>query len=246
MDTQGGGSEHKTAHPGPILPSNIATFSAKPRPRADDEPGVQHEHVDDDGRASRSGELASGRMVSARRAIALMVLVMAAVAVLVPLPLHRPAWIEAEAVLGVWWAIWAVVLAWMLYVGVGLRDDLATGAEDGEGWWYHLHRLDLSWFAQADWLGVETGGVWMAILVLLLLGVFMLIGVLLVDVVLPLLVPLGYAVVLWMLRRVVQHDQHHHEGRSRNLARSLGLGVWWASVYSAPLALAVVLVHVLF
>jgi hypothetical protein len=232
MDAPGGGSQHTTAHPVAVLPSNVETFSAGARPANHDSKGEQAQ---------------TGRHVlSATRVVALLVLGLAAVAVLVPLPLHRPAWIETEVVLLVWWALWAVVLSWMLYLGIGLHDDLAvptgTNADEGDHWWHHLGGLDLGHFGPGDWLGFEEGGAALAIVVLLLLGVFILIGVVLMEVVLPLLVPLGYAVLFWMLRRVL----HHHPVCRRSIARSIGTGVWWASVYSAPLALAVVVVHALF
>jgi hypothetical protein len=184
-------------------------------------------------------------MLSAKRVIALLVVGLAAVALLVPLQLHRPAWIEAEAVLGVWWTLWTVLLTWLLFVGVGLHDDLTvspgTTADDGARWWHSIGWLDPGQLGEVEWLGADALGCLMPLVVLLLLGVFILLAVMLTEVVFPLVVPLGYAVVLWMLTRVL----HHHPACHRNLARSLGLGVWWASVYTAPLALAVVAMHVL-
>ena len=47
----------------------------------------------------------------------------ALVALLLPLSLQLPRWLEAEAVLLVWWALFAITLTTLLYRGWRLKDD---------------------------------------------------------------------------------------------------------------------------
>lgn len=58
---------------------------------------------------------------------------MGAAALAVPWLLHFPKWIEAEAVIAIWWTMWCIILTLLLYRGWRLSDDhvLAKRARPG-------------------------------------------------------------------------------------------------------------------
>jgi hypothetical protein len=131
----------------------------------------------------------------------------------------------------------------MLYAGVGLRNDW-TARQDQPGesrshWWHHVGGLDFGSpsLDQADDLfGCLTIIAAIALLGLLILGVWILL-----EVVFPLIIPVGYALMLLLLTRVV-----HRYGNCRgNLLRAIALGSGWASLYTLPLALAIAFVRLI-
>jgi hypothetical protein len=67
--------------------------------------------------------LAASPMVSGSVTAVVVVASLAASAVLVPVSVKLPRWIEAEIVLAIWWVIVGVALAVILYRGFRLRDD---------------------------------------------------------------------------------------------------------------------------
>src|SRR5262245_36989122 len=61
--------------------------------------------------------------VSGVRSFFALLLCMGVTALVVPMALKLPAWIEAETVIGVWWAIWCVALTLFLYNGWLVTHD---------------------------------------------------------------------------------------------------------------------------
>jgi hypothetical protein len=195
------------------------------------------------GEQTGADAVAGRRGVSASRAIVVLLVVLALAAVLVPLPMHRPVWVEAEAVLAAWWLVWAAVLSSMLYAGIGVRNDWSPRTrqsnEHREGIAHFLSNLDLPDFdlgGSSEMDGCVSAIVAIALVGLLILGVWILL-----EVVFPLVIPLGYGLMLLLLSRVV----HRHESCRGQPLRAMAFGMGWASVYTLPLVLGVALVHLL-
>ena len=166
--------------------------------------------------------------------VAAVLVVLGVIAVVLPWPLQRPMWIKAEVVLVAWWAVWATVLSSMLYRGVSLRRHPTYPAEDstrnGSSQW----SVGLEGANFGDY-GDGAHVIAALVALIALLWVIWLV----VDVIAPLLVPVGYAIVWWMLARVLRSS----ERCKGHLLRSLARGVVWASAYTLPLAIGVALVH---
>jgi hypothetical protein len=178
--------------------------------------------------------------VSASRAILVLLTLLALAAFLVPLPMHRPAWIEAEAVVVVWWLVWAGALSWLLYTGVGLRDDFrVNGSDDNSGpWWRHMSHLD---FGNLDVGGMDESGCVTMLVGIVLVGLLILVGWILLEVIFPLVIPLTYGVMLLLLTRVV----HRHASCRGQLLKAMAFGAGWASLYTLPLVMGVAVVHLI-
>ena len=168
-------------------------------------------------------------------------------AVLIPVVVRLPVWIDFEIVLGVWWLVWFAVLARLLYTGQRVTDDHAPQSPRS---WLGARRPTLPGASRGGggWFGGPGGG-WdfpldtegFAIGCLIVVGVVLLIGGFwfLIEVAIPLVWFLLYLTVRGMLAMVI-NDRHHCHGR---LGRSLGWALVWASAYTAPLALAVWFIH---
>jgi hypothetical protein len=160
--------------------------------------------------------------------------------------MHLQPWIRFELVMVVWWLIWAAALARVLYQGVRVSDDMVQhrprswfgGGQrkrSGSGRWY-------DWLAIGDLgpVGEIEGCAW-AIAIVLAVVVIVLLAWLLVEVIVPLLAFLFYAMIRGMLARVA-NDDHGCTGRWQRAALWGGL---WATVYTAPLALLVWVIHLI-
>lgn len=162
-------------------------------------------------------------------------------AVLIPLVLRLPRWIEFEIVVGVWWVIWFAVLATILYRGQRVTDDHQFGqprkwfSSDASGQPARSGDPNAAW-----WDGFFWGWFWDDA-VLVVLGLIVLLGLiwLLVEIAVPILLFMLYFLARGMLARVV-NDRHRCKG---NVPRALGWGFTWATAYTAPLAMAVWLIH---
>jgi hypothetical protein len=172
-------------------------------------------------------------------ASAAMVLVVGAAA-------HLPPWIRFEIVLVAWWLIWIATLAHFLYHGKRVSHDHE----------YHQPRSWLPTFggkqrsstggtsnAWDGWVMYGPDGegcLWVIGILVALVAVFAL-AWLLVEIVIPILALILYALIRGMLARIA-NDRHHCQNR---FGPSLGWGMVWASVYTAPLALLVWAVHLI-
>jgi hypothetical protein len=179
--------------------------------------------------------------VSGKASAAWLVACFVLTAVLIPMAVRRPLWVDFEIVLAVWWVLWAGLLTRLLYLGVQVSDDhklagprrwFSKDAQPARGGGSRTDWVD--WFPSGD----GEGCLWAVgiVVALFLLGFA---AWFLVEVALPLIAFVLYLVARGMLAHGV-NDRHHCRG---SLARSLGYGVLWATVYTAPVAGLVWSVH---
>lgn len=180
-------------------------------------------------------------LVSGKASAAILLLCLGATALwIVPLARRFSPWIDVEIVLGLWWIVWAVTLVRLLYSGRRLSDDHTLSAPRS---WFSTGKSSSSSSAW-DWFSIPLEGcavegcatalAVVAVIALALFGLW-----LMIEVVIPTLAFVMYFLVRGMLARVA-NDEHHCEG---DLLRSVGWGGLWATVYIAPLAVLVWLVH---
>ena len=183
--------------------------------------------------------------LSGKASAAWLVVCFMLTAVLIPMTLNLPQWIKFEIVLAAWWVIWFAVLTRLLFTGQRVTDDyqlheprhwFGSGAtkeskkrtSSGGGWW---------WWGPGGW--VDPEGVLIVIAIIVALVVLFGLIWFLFEIGIPVILFLLYFVTRGMLARVI-NDRHHSRQRLR---RSLAWGFLWATVYTAPLAAAVWLVH---
>jgi hypothetical protein len=172
-------------------------------------------------------------------------------AVVLPVSLKLPGWVEFEVVLFAWWSILFGTLALLLYRGTVLRDDYAFSTRWGLASTDENTR-DSSSFSttstsssgSSSWLDVGTGcaevegcGGILAGIVFAALA-FAATWILL-EVAFPVLLFLAYWLLVGAIGRVV-NDKHACEG---NLARATLWGALWATLYTFPVALVVWGIH---
>jgi hypothetical protein len=193
--------------------------------------------------------LAAAPRVSGRTTALVLLACLAAAAVLLPASVHLPRWVEVELVLAVWWAIVAGALTALLYRGFRLRDDVVyftpwnrplavkgdapvdPAAKTGCGSW-------------ADGLSGCNGdgeGLIAVVALAVILGVALGAAWVLVELALPLVFFLMY----WLFMRAIGRVANDRHGCDGSLARALGWGLGWATVYVAPVALATWALHAL-
>jgi hypothetical protein len=158
----------------------------------------------------------------------------------------RP-WIRFELMMAMWWLVWAIALARVLFRGVRISDDLplhqprswfgggrakSTSNGQGSGW---------------DWLNfggvgpIEAEGCAWVIGIVLALCLVLVLAWLLVEVIVPVLAFLFYAMIRGMLARIANNDH----GCANHAGRAVLWGTLWATVYTAPLALLVWVIHLI-
>lgn len=181
---------------------------------------------------------------------------MVVTATAVPVALHLPRWLEAEAVIGTWWGMMWAFLAYLLFRGRRILDDrrpppsatprLVTETKETEdssseggtrSTW--LGELGSTSFEALEVGGAESAGCGEAIG-----GVVIALAVLgaawaLVEFVFPALFLLVYSLTVQAVARVTR-DGHDCHGRA---SRALLWGGVWACAYAAPLLLVVWGVH---
>ena len=169
-------------------------------------------------------------------------------AVLIPMVLRLPRWVEFEIVLALWWAVWLAVLTRLLYTGQRVADDHQM--QEPRNWFpsdkskqkEQKKDVDRSWWDGLFFLGELAGdSEAVAIGCLVVLGLVLLAGLVwfLIEVAIPLVLFLLYFVTRGMLARVI-NDRHRCRGQ---LGRALVWGFVWATLYTAPVAAAVWFVH---
>jgi hypothetical protein len=188
----------------------------------------------------------SGRLV----ALALM-LCFAFTALAAPFAMHLPKWAEAEIVLGAWWLVWAGALATILYRGSRVSDDhrfspnlWVGGSPDlSDGPKSKRRGSRSGGFSWADGLSgigdVDGEGCLYVIGAILLAGAAVLMAWLLVELIVPAIFTLAYLLLIRALQ-VVTNDRHGCKG---DVGRAAGYGALWATIYIAPLAAVVLVVH---
>jgi hypothetical protein len=214
-----------------------------------------------------SGMLSAGARarlpgVSGRWSALVLLVLFIAVAVVLPLALHRSAWVEAEIVIGAWFLIWTAVLAWLGYAGRTVDEDwgqfrpprrlVGRGRGRGEGADVATSALeaapyvDLSGIDLPDLDGGGDGGglgcLGAILAVVVAIAAIAAIVVLLyftIGYVIPLIVIALYTIVRAMLNHVAARG-HLTQG---NLPASLARGAFWAAIYTAPLAVAILLLR---
>ena len=176
--------------------------------------------------------------ISGRATAAWLLVCLLLPAVLIPAVVRLPVWIDFEIVLGVWWLLWLVVLARLLYTGQRVTDDHALqpprswfGSKKGGSW---FDGMGSGWTTPVDSEGC-------AFAIAVIVGLILLVGGLwfLIEIAIPLVWFLLYLVVRGMLATVI-NDRHHCRGR---LGWSMLWALVWASAFTAPLALAIWLIH---
>jgi hypothetical protein len=136
----------------------------------------------------------------------------------------------------VWWAGWVAVLTALLYRGYRISDDHVLAAPRPP--W--ASRSKNSEPIGCDPVGcIDVAGLGEAAIGALLLVVTFAASWLMVELVVPALFFLSYFLVRGALARVT-NDDHDCAGSFR---LALGWGTLWATVYAAPLLLAVYGVH---
>jgi hypothetical protein len=179
------------------------------------------------------------------RATALVVgLSLSATAILLPVTLHLPQWVETEIVFGVWWVIVTLTLVTLLYRGFRLRDDLvvflpwdrpaasakAAGAPKPKG-----KSGGASW---ADGCSIGDGcsgldgeGCGGALAVIAVIAVALGAAWIFVELVMPVVFFLTY----WLFMRGIGRVANDRRGCEGDFLKSLGWGALWATVYVLPL-----------
>jgi hypothetical protein len=185
--------------------------------------------------------------LSGKASAAWLAVCFALTAVLIPMALRLPRWVEFEIVLALWWVIWLAVLTRLLYTGQRVADD-------------HQLREPRNWFSssrseQKEQRNNSDGGWWdgffwdsflgdaerIAVGCLVVIGLILLAGLVwfLIEVAIPLVLFVLYFVTRGMLAQVV-NDRHHCRG---HLGRAISWGFVWATAYTVPLGAGVWFVH---
>jgi hypothetical protein len=173
-------------------------------------------------------------VVSGKGSAALLVLCFALSSIILPVAAHLPRWVEFELVIGAWWVIWTIALVYLLHKGCDITDDMQprTPRTGGCSWGDTIG--DGCAFAPIE--AGECGGIVVGLLaiVLLIAGLWLAIEV---------LIP-GLAFLLyWLVRGMAARAVNDRKDCKENLLRSAGWGVLWATLYTAPLALAAWAIH---
>jgi hypothetical protein len=236
------------------------TFAAAGPPverREPDEPPVETIVMEGGGSPFRAHArrvvLAASPRVSGAATAAIVGASLAGSAVLLPASVRLPRWVEAEMVLGAWWAIVAVTLVVLLYRGFRLKDDWVYFAP-----WDapppHSEKAGAAKRAKAPPVAGKRSGVGPFDLVpdgcegcvdvgdaegcLAVLAVALVLAIafgaawIFAEFALPLVFVSTYTLLHRAIARVA-NDRHGCEG---HLAKSLAWGALWAAVYVAPLA----------
>jgi hypothetical protein len=164
-------------------------------------------------------------------------------ALLIPFAVRQKPWIDAEFVCAAWWLIWIVGLSTLLYTGHRVSDDFRP--DQPRNWFAPLfeHTRNVTSDAGSGWGWYFWDGEGCLVLLGIVLALMLLLGAawFLIEIAFPILGFVIYFLVRGMLG-VVVNDRH---GCEKSLLRAFGWGTLWATLYTAPLALVVFLVHLL-
>jgi hypothetical protein len=169
-----------------------------------------------------------------------LVICFALTAVFVPMAVRLPLWVDFEFVVAAWWLIWAGVLARLLYLGRYVTDDHHFGEPRR---WFGSFAED--WSISSVLQSVSRGflggfdGCLFALFLIFAFAALLWAAWFVVEIAAPLVAFLLYFLIRAMLAQVL-NDNHGCRGR---IAAAVGRGVLWATLYTAPLAGVVWLVH---
>lgn len=197
--------------------------------------------LEDAGRQRRRKLIKAIRLphVSGKASAGWLVACFALTAAFIPMAVRLPLWIDFEMVVAVWWVIWVGVLARLLYVGRPVSDDHKLGQPR---FWLQ------SVFGPSKSAASSTWGWWpmwdvegcaFVFVVIILLCALAFAARVVVEVAVPVVAFLLYLLVRGMLATVLNYD-HGCRGR---IVRSAARAVLWATLYTAPLAGIVWLIH---
>ena len=197
--------------------------------------------------SARQVLMAAAPRVSARATALVMLAAFAGSAVMLPASMRLPRWIETELVLSLWWIIVVAALTTLLYRGFRLRDDYVyftpwsrppavkgddpAPAKGGCGGW-------------ADGLG-GCGADGEGLLAMLALAIVLGLALGAAWVLVELALPLVFFLMYWLFMRAIGRVANDRHGCEGSLARSLGWGLGWATVYVAPIAAVTWALHAL-
>jgi hypothetical protein len=173
-------------------------------------------------------------MASAQRITVAILAALAVTAAAVPFALHLSRWVEAEIVVGAWWAIWSVVLGVVAYCGTKVADDHRPGSGRVTG----LNGESPKWVSLLD-ASPDAEACLVALVVFAIVGLALLGAWLVVELVAP-------AVFIVAYRGVVRALAKAQAANTRgNAVRSALSGMGWAALGTAPLAAVVAIAHAL-
>jgi len=163
-------------------------------------------------------------------------------AIVVPLTLHRALWVEAEAVIVVWFTIWVVALTWLAYSGRSVEQDWGPYQSLWDRLKARTGSSPLNYWSGAVNLPSDGGGEGCLTLLLTVIAVVLILLLLYLTIgwVVPFVAIILYALLRAMLNRVTDRA----EETKGNLPAALVGGVFWALLYTGPLALVVWAIHV--
>jgi hypothetical protein len=157
----------------------------------------------------------------------------------IPVAAHLPKWIEFELVSGVWWLIWTLTLAYLLFNAHEVEDDVeaperkSLGDRDPTGCLSFIADPTPDGCCCFEFIGVA--GVIIAVILLAILGIWFAI-----EFLIPGLAFLFYLAIKGMLARAI-NPTCNCEG---NAPLALAWGLIWATAYTAPLALLTWLIQI--
>jgi hypothetical protein len=194
-------------------------------------PGLRRRY----GAAMRHASMLLASPVSGLWTTVLVMVSMGVVVVALPSVLRLPRWVEAEGVIGAWWLIWSITLSTLLYRGWRLSDDhvLAPPRAPWKSDRMEPARTDAReeyWLWGCELPGCGEAGLSIFAIVAILAAVWLLV---------ELLVPALFFVSYFLVRKSLARVANDHHGCEDDLPKAIAWGVFWASVYAVPLALAI-------
>jgi len=156
-------------------------------------------------------------------------------AVAIPVAAHLPKWVEFEIVAVVWWLVWTLVLAYLLFNAHEVEDDFEKPSKAD----FKSRKVDKDgcfWICILADLGMNIGSCFGVVGIIVVGVIGLLVGVYFVyDVVLIAIAFLLYLAIRGMLARAI-NPTRSCEG---NAPLALFWGMIWATAYTAPIALII-------
>jgi hypothetical protein len=176
-------------------------------------------------------------------------------AVLLPVSLHWPRWVEAEVVLGAWWLIVGTTLVVLLFRGFRLKDDWvyfapwetppgSTRAAKAGGGGSGCSSTGLEGCTPDGCDGCSgIGDAGEAIVVVIAAAVALAVTFGAVWLFVEFAMPIVFLLMYTLIHRAISRVANDRNGCEGNLLKSIGYGALWATVYLTPLALVTFALH---